>query len=115
MWGVGVRSCVFVHICMCVFGAVCVGVRGCINSLGPCLHAEWIEEHSSAGGPLANYATNHLETYRDPQVPPPLPPGPGGPKRTSIQTHTYTPTQTLALNQTLSLINCTQVTSFSPL
>ncbi|XP_062315119.1 membrane-associated guanylate kinase, WW and PDZ domain-containing protein 1-like isoform X5 [Osmerus eperlanus] len=42
---------------------------------------EWIEEHSSAGGPLANYATNHLETYRDPQVPPPLPPGPGGPKR----------------------------------
>ncbi|KAM3871764.1 LOW QUALITY PROTEIN: membrane-associated guanylate kinase, WW and PDZ domain-containing protein 1-like [Diretmus argenteus] len=42
---------------------------------------EWIEEHSSAGAPLANYAQNHLETYRDPQVPPPLPPGPGGPKR----------------------------------
>ncbi|KAM6977278.1 membrane-associated guanylate kinase, WW and PDZ domain-containing protein 1-like [Aplochiton taeniatus] len=42
---------------------------------------EWIEEHSSAGAPLANYASNHLETYRDPHVPPPLPPGPGGPKR----------------------------------
>ncbi|XP_056131508.1 LOW QUALITY PROTEIN: membrane-associated guanylate kinase, WW and PDZ domain-containing protein 1-like [Lampris incognitus] len=42
---------------------------------------EWIEEHSSAGVPLANYAPNHLETYRDPQVPPPLPPGPGGAKR----------------------------------
>uniref|UniRef100_A0A667XXA3 Membrane-associated guanylate kinase, WW and PDZ domain-containing protein 1 n=1 Tax=Myripristis murdjan TaxID=586833 RepID=A0A667XXA3_9TELE len=42
---------------------------------------EWIEEHSSAGAPLANYAPNHLETYRDPQAPPPLPPGPGGPKR----------------------------------
>ncbi|XP_064779561.1 membrane-associated guanylate kinase, WW and PDZ domain-containing protein 1-like [Oncorhynchus masou masou] len=42
---------------------------------------EWIEEHSSAGAPLANYANNHLETYRDPQVPPPLPPAPGGAKR----------------------------------
>uniref|UniRef100_A0A3Q3EYB6 Membrane-associated guanylate kinase, WW and PDZ domain-containing protein 1 n=1 Tax=Labrus bergylta TaxID=56723 RepID=A0A3Q3EYB6_9LABR len=28
---------------------------------------EWIEEHSSAAAPLANYAPNHLETYRDPQ------------------------------------------------
>uniref|UniRef100_A0A4W5JK38 Membrane associated guanylate kinase, WW and PDZ domain containing 1 n=1 Tax=Hucho hucho TaxID=62062 RepID=A0A4W5JK38_9TELE len=42
---------------------------------------EWIEEHSSAGAPLAIYASNHLETYRDPQVPPPLPPPPGGTKR----------------------------------
>uniref|UniRef100_A0A672ZZA1 Membrane-associated guanylate kinase, WW and PDZ domain-containing protein 1 n=1 Tax=Sphaeramia orbicularis TaxID=375764 RepID=A0A672ZZA1_9TELE len=42
---------------------------------------EWIEEHSSAAAPLANYAPNHLETYRDPQVPPALPPGPAGPKR----------------------------------
>ncbi|XP_041702677.1 membrane-associated guanylate kinase, WW and PDZ domain-containing protein 1-like isoform X4 [Coregonus clupeaformis] len=42
---------------------------------------EWIEEHSSAGAPLANYANNHLETYRDPHVPPPLPPAPGGTKR----------------------------------
>uniref|UniRef100_A0A673Y8R2 Membrane-associated guanylate kinase, WW and PDZ domain-containing protein 1 n=1 Tax=Salmo trutta TaxID=8032 RepID=A0A673Y8R2_SALTR len=42
---------------------------------------EWIEEHSSAGAPLAVYASNHLETYRDPQVPPPLPPPPGGTKR----------------------------------
>ncbi|XP_074536863.1 membrane-associated guanylate kinase, WW and PDZ domain-containing protein 1-like isoform X4 [Halichoeres trimaculatus] len=42
---------------------------------------EWIEEHSSAAAPLANYAPNHLETYRDPQVPPTLPPGPAGPKR----------------------------------
>ncbi|KAM9506189.1 membrane-associated guanylate kinase, WW and PDZ domain-containing protein 1-like isoform 10-T11 [Salvelinus alpinus] len=42
---------------------------------------EWIEEHSSAGAPLAVYASNHLETYRDPQVPPPMPPPPGGTKR----------------------------------
>uniref|UniRef100_A0A8C6TU70 Membrane associated guanylate kinase, WW and PDZ domain containing 1a n=1 Tax=Neogobius melanostomus TaxID=47308 RepID=A0A8C6TU70_9GOBI len=28
---------------------------------------EWIEEHSSAAAPLANYVPNHLETYRDPQ------------------------------------------------
>ncbi|XP_047209690.1 membrane-associated guanylate kinase, WW and PDZ domain-containing protein 1-like isoform X6 [Girardinichthys multiradiatus] len=41
---------------------------------------EWIEEHSAAA-PLANYAPNHLETYRDPQVPPALPPGPAGVKR----------------------------------
>uniref|UniRef100_A0A7N9AWV6 Membrane-associated guanylate kinase, WW and PDZ domain-containing protein 1 n=1 Tax=Mastacembelus armatus TaxID=205130 RepID=A0A7N9AWV6_9TELE len=31
---------------------------------------EWIEEHSSAAAPLANYAPNHMETYREPQVPP---------------------------------------------
>nr|XP_020441078.1 membrane-associated guanylate kinase, WW and PDZ domain-containing protein 1-like [Monopterus albus] len=42
---------------------------------------EWIEEHSSAAAPLANYAPNHLETYREPQVPPTLPPGPTGVKR----------------------------------
>ncbi|XP_013878838.1 membrane-associated guanylate kinase, WW and PDZ domain-containing protein 1 [Austrofundulus limnaeus] len=42
---------------------------------------EWIEEHSAAAAPLANYAPNHLETYRDPQVPPALPPGPVGIKR----------------------------------
>ncbi|XP_072223892.1 membrane-associated guanylate kinase, WW and PDZ domain-containing protein 1-like isoform X2 [Leuresthes tenuis] len=42
---------------------------------------EWIEEHSSAAAPLANYAPNHLETYRDPHVPPTLPPGPAGVKR----------------------------------
>ncbi|XP_028309506.1 membrane-associated guanylate kinase, WW and PDZ domain-containing protein 1-like isoform X5 [Gouania willdenowi] len=42
---------------------------------------EWIEEHSSAAAPLANYVPNHLETYRDPQVPPTLPPGPAGVKR----------------------------------
>ncbi|XP_036386153.1 membrane-associated guanylate kinase, WW and PDZ domain-containing protein 1b isoform X10 [Megalops cyprinoides] len=41
---------------------------------------EWIEEHSSAGAPLASYATNHQETYRDPQAAPPLPP-PLGAKR----------------------------------
>uniref|UniRef100_A0A3Q3KJA5 Membrane-associated guanylate kinase, WW and PDZ domain-containing protein 1 n=1 Tax=Monopterus albus TaxID=43700 RepID=A0A3Q3KJA5_MONAL len=29
--------------------------------------SEWIEEHSSAAAPLANYAPNHLETYREPQ------------------------------------------------
>ncbi|XP_010779050.1 membrane-associated guanylate kinase, WW and PDZ domain-containing protein 1 isoform X2 [Notothenia coriiceps] len=38
---------------------------------------EWIEEHSSAAVPLANYAPNHLETYRDPQGRPNLPPMPG--------------------------------------
>ena len=48
-----------------------------------CVRAEWIEEHSSAAAPLANYAPNHLETYRDPQVPPTLPPGPAGVKRKS--------------------------------
>lgn len=48
------------------------------------LCTEWIEEHSSAAAPLANYAPNHLETYRDPQVPPSLPPGPAGAKRKSI-------------------------------
>ncbi|XP_077942268.1 membrane-associated guanylate kinase, WW and PDZ domain-containing protein 1-like [Gasterosteus aculeatus] len=42
---------------------------------------EWIEEHSSAAAPLANYAPNHLETYRDPQAPPTLPPIPAGAKR----------------------------------
>nr|XP_043894784.1 membrane-associated guanylate kinase, WW and PDZ domain-containing protein 1-like isoform X12 [Solea senegalensis] len=44
-------------------------------------HYKWIEEHSSAAAPLANYAPNHLETYRDPQIPPALPPGPAGVKR----------------------------------
>ncbi|XP_077059338.1 membrane-associated guanylate kinase, WW and PDZ domain-containing protein 1b isoform X20 [Siphateles boraxobius] len=34
---------------------------------------EWIEEHSS-GPPLASYAANHQETYRDPGTAPPLPP-----------------------------------------
>nr|XP_055039931.1 membrane-associated guanylate kinase, WW and PDZ domain-containing protein 1b isoform X2 [Misgurnus anguillicaudatus] len=33
---------------------------------------EWIEEHSS-GAPLASYAANHQETYRDPGIAPPLP------------------------------------------
>ncbi|XP_037334073.2 membrane-associated guanylate kinase, WW and PDZ domain-containing protein 1-like isoform X5 [Pungitius pungitius] len=42
---------------------------------------EWIEEHSAAAAPLANYAPNHLETYRDPQAPPTLPPIPTGAKR----------------------------------
>ncbi|XP_077369993.1 membrane-associated guanylate kinase, WW and PDZ domain-containing protein 1-like isoform X4 [Festucalex cinctus] len=42
---------------------------------------EWIEEHSSAAAPLVNYLPNHLETYRDPQVPPTLPPVPTGAKR----------------------------------
>lgn len=42
--------------------------------------AEWIEGHSSAGAPLATYATNHQETYRDPVAAPPLPP-PLGSKR----------------------------------
>ncbi|XP_037129954.1 membrane-associated guanylate kinase, WW and PDZ domain-containing protein 1-like isoform X3 [Syngnathus acus] len=42
---------------------------------------EWIEEHSSAAAPLVNFVPNHLETYRDPQVPPTLPPIPTGAKR----------------------------------
>ncbi|MFT7804891.1 membrane-associated guanylate kinase, WW and PDZ domain-containing protein 1-like [Arapaima gigas] len=41
---------------------------------------EWIEEHSAAGVPLASYAANHVETYRDPQTIPPIP-LPQGPKR----------------------------------
>ncbi|KAJ8409283.1 hypothetical protein AAFF_G00234810 [Aldrovandia affinis] len=41
---------------------------------------EWIEGHSSAVAPLASYATNHQETYRDPGAAPPLPP-PLGSKR----------------------------------
>ncbi|XP_062401870.1 membrane-associated guanylate kinase, WW and PDZ domain-containing protein 1b isoform X2 [Sardina pilchardus] len=44
---------------------------------------EWIEDHSSAGAPLASYAANHQETYRDPPPPgpPPGPPPPIGAKR----------------------------------
>ncbi|XP_061074641.1 membrane-associated guanylate kinase, WW and PDZ domain-containing protein 1b isoform X11 [Conger conger] len=41
---------------------------------------EWIEGHSSSVAPLASYATNHQETYRDPMTAPPLPP-PLGSKR----------------------------------
>ncbi|XP_046880825.1 membrane-associated guanylate kinase, WW and PDZ domain-containing protein 1b isoform X9 [Hypomesus transpacificus] len=41
---------------------------------------EWIEDSSLAVAPLANYATNHQETYREPQTGPPLPPS-AGPKR----------------------------------
>nr|XP_023664516.1 membrane-associated guanylate kinase, WW and PDZ domain-containing protein 1-like isoform X2 [Paramormyrops kingsleyae] len=41
---------------------------------------EWMEEHSAAGVPLASYANNHLETYRDPQTGPAVP-LPQGPKR----------------------------------
>ncbi|XP_064155421.1 membrane-associated guanylate kinase, WW and PDZ domain-containing protein 1-like isoform X2 [Anguilla rostrata] len=37
---------------------------------------EWIEEHS-AGAPISSFTINHLETYRDPQTVPPLPPPPG--------------------------------------
>ncbi|KAI4895095.1 hypothetical protein NFI96_026231 [Prochilodus magdalenae] len=33
---------------------------------------EWIEEHSSAGAPIAAYVPNHLETYRDPLPPVPV-------------------------------------------
>ncbi|KAF3855939.1 hypothetical protein F7725_016662 [Dissostichus mawsoni] len=34
---------------------------------------EWIEDSALAGAPLANYAVNHQETYRDPQTGPPMP------------------------------------------
>ncbi|KAI4826375.1 hypothetical protein KUCAC02_029823, partial [Chaenocephalus aceratus] len=34
---------------------------------------EWIEDSALAGAPLANYAANHQETYRDPQTGPPMP------------------------------------------
>lgn len=50
---------------------------------------EWIEEHSSAAAPLVNYVPNHLETYRDPQLPPLLPPGPTGAKRKSYLFYRY--------------------------
>uniref|UniRef100_A0A8C4I5C7 Membrane-associated guanylate kinase, WW and PDZ domain-containing protein 1 n=1 Tax=Dicentrarchus labrax TaxID=13489 RepID=A0A8C4I5C7_DICLA len=34
---------------------------------------EWIEDSALAGAPLASYAANHQETYRDPQTGPPVP------------------------------------------
>ncbi|XP_068449482.1 membrane-associated guanylate kinase, WW and PDZ domain-containing protein 1b isoform X5 [Clinocottus analis] len=34
---------------------------------------EWIEDSALAGAPLASYAANHQETYRDPQKGPPMP------------------------------------------
>ncbi|XP_063330653.1 membrane-associated guanylate kinase, WW and PDZ domain-containing protein 1b isoform X4 [Pelmatolapia mariae] len=34
---------------------------------------EWIEDSTMAGAPLASYAANHQETYRDPQTGPPVP------------------------------------------
>uniref|UniRef100_A0A4W6FDI1 Membrane-associated guanylate kinase, WW and PDZ domain-containing protein 1 n=1 Tax=Lates calcarifer TaxID=8187 RepID=A0A4W6FDI1_LATCA len=34
---------------------------------------EWIEDSTLAGAPLANYAANHQETYRDPQTGPTVP------------------------------------------
>uniref|UniRef100_A0A667Y529 Membrane-associated guanylate kinase, WW and PDZ domain-containing protein 1 n=1 Tax=Myripristis murdjan TaxID=586833 RepID=A0A667Y529_9TELE len=34
---------------------------------------EWIEDSTLAGAPLASYAANHQETYRDPQTGPPVP------------------------------------------
>ncbi|XP_029948647.1 membrane-associated guanylate kinase, WW and PDZ domain-containing protein 1b isoform X2 [Salarias fasciatus] len=33
---------------------------------------EWIEDSTLAGAPLASYAANHQETYRDPQTGPPV-------------------------------------------
>ncbi|XP_047437826.1 membrane-associated guanylate kinase, WW and PDZ domain-containing protein 1b isoform X4 [Mugil cephalus] len=34
---------------------------------------EWIEDSTLAGAPLASYAANHQETYREPQTGPPVP------------------------------------------
>ncbi|XP_029005713.1 membrane-associated guanylate kinase, WW and PDZ domain-containing protein 1b isoform X4 [Betta splendens] len=34
---------------------------------------EWIEDSTLAGAPLASYAANHQETYRDPPTGPPVP------------------------------------------
>uniref|UniRef100_A0A8C6UM35 Membrane associated guanylate kinase, WW and PDZ domain containing 1 n=1 Tax=Neogobius melanostomus TaxID=47308 RepID=A0A8C6UM35_9GOBI len=34
---------------------------------------EWIEDSTMAGAPLASYAANHQETYRDPQTTPAVP------------------------------------------
>ncbi|XP_065811125.1 membrane-associated guanylate kinase, WW and PDZ domain-containing protein 1b isoform X6 [Labrus bergylta] len=34
---------------------------------------EWIEDSALAGAPLASYAANHQETYRDPPTGPPVP------------------------------------------
>uniref|UniRef100_A0AAQ5Z7T8 Membrane-associated guanylate kinase, WW and PDZ domain-containing protein 1 n=1 Tax=Amphiprion ocellaris TaxID=80972 RepID=A0AAQ5Z7T8_AMPOC len=39
----------------------------------PLAVAEWIEDSTSAGAPLASYAANHQETYRDPQTGPTVP------------------------------------------
>ncbi|XP_054641512.1 membrane-associated guanylate kinase, WW and PDZ domain-containing protein 1b isoform X3 [Dunckerocampus dactyliophorus] len=36
---------------------------------------EWIEDSTFAGAPLASYAANHQETYRDPQTGPTVPMG----------------------------------------
>lgn len=69
-----------VYICTFKYNFV-VSVSVWINVCAINICTEWIEEHSSAAAPLANYAPNHLETYRDPQVPPALPPGPAGVKR----------------------------------
>ena len=30
------------------------------------LFTEWMEDSALAGAPMANFATNHQETYRDP-------------------------------------------------
>lgn len=35
--------------------------------------AEWIEDSALAGAPLASYAANQQETYRDPQTGPSVP------------------------------------------
>uniref|UniRef100_A0A7N8WI45 Membrane-associated guanylate kinase, WW and PDZ domain-containing protein 1 n=1 Tax=Mastacembelus armatus TaxID=205130 RepID=A0A7N8WI45_9TELE len=39
----------------------------------PLAVAEWIEDSALAGAPLASYAANHQETYRDPQTGPTVP------------------------------------------
>uniref|UniRef100_A0A8C2Z2F3 Membrane associated guanylate kinase, WW and PDZ domain containing 1b n=1 Tax=Cyclopterus lumpus TaxID=8103 RepID=A0A8C2Z2F3_CYCLU len=39
----------------------------------PLAVSEWIEDSALAGAPLASYAANHQETYRDPQKGPPMP------------------------------------------
>lgn len=72
-----------VHVCgmLIQLCAECGTFNVCVCD---CAFTEWIEEHSSAAAPLANYAPNHLETYRDPQVPPTLPPGPAGAKSKSL-------------------------------
>lgn len=75
-------SCV--HVCRSSIHVSAASLAGLMYAAVLLICSEWIEEHSSAAAPLANYAPNHLETYRDPQVPPSLPPGPAGPKRKTL-------------------------------
>lgn len=54
----------------------------------PLAVAEWIEDSALAGPPLASYAANHQETYRDPETGPTVP-NAMGQKRKFVPLHSY--------------------------